>query len=92
MPTSHLSPMCLARHPAGTICQTRLDALDFGYNLKGTSAKVAAILALSAKGRCSQAVMGNHVCCAEELLQHRAQPQQRDAPKLHLNLCRARPE
>ncbi|CAE7892750.1 tycC [Symbiodinium necroappetens] len=25
------------------------------------------------------AVMGNHVCCAEELLQHRAQPQQRDA-------------
>ncbi|CAE7225065.1 tycB [Symbiodinium natans] len=25
------------------------------------------------------AVMGNHVCCAEELLQRRAQPQQRDA-------------
>ena len=29
--------------------------------------------------RCSQAVMGNHVCCAEELLSHSAAPDQRDA-------------
>ena len=27
-----------------------------------------------------EAVMGNHVCCAEELLERRAQPQQKDVP------------
>ena len=31
--------------------------------------------------------MGNHICCAEELLRCRAEPQRRDVPKLRSLWC-----
>ena len=89
------SPMPLARHLARTICQTRLDAPHSGRSLTVSEEvhKTCRRGRCSDAPRCSEAVMGNHVCCAEELLLHCALPQQRDAPKLQkalscANLCR----